>query len=73
MEYIPTAIKLIELVNVTFNFLVCSKTTLIQLQKGRKYTLLLAPSVLVHPEQEKDGWALVAGAVIIIINQSDIA
>jgi hypothetical protein len=43
--------------------------TLTQPQKGRKYTLLSASSVLAHPEQEKDDRASVAGSVITIINQ----
>jgi hypothetical protein len=34
--------------------------------------MLLASSVLVHPEQEKDGRVSVAGLVITIINKSDI-
>jgi hypothetical protein len=46
---------------------------LTQLQKGRKYTLLSASSVSVHPEQEKDNRASVAASVITIINQSDVS
>ena len=46
---------------------------LTQLQKGRKYTLLSHSSVSLHPEQEKDDRASVAGPVITTINHSRIS
>jgi biopolymer transport protein ExbD len=73
LEDTPAAIKLVGLVDVTFSCSVYFKIILTQLQKGRKYTLPSASSVLVHPEQERDDRASVAGPVTTIINQSAIS